>query len=393
MSGPCSNEPVKPLRLFLAFLRLGAVAFGGPASIARIRDLAVVERGWLAQAEFEQGLVLCQMLPGATAMQCAAFIGLRLGGLPGAVAAFLGFGMPAFLVMLAASVAYVHALPLLDVPWLMGGLRLAVVAVVAHATLAFARAQIKTSVDALVVVVAAALFLLQAQPVSVVLGAVLMGMLLPRGPTATVLPPVQIQARQSAWRLAVVLGSGGCALVGLALLSPWLGSLALAMMKIDVTAFGGGFAALPLMYDEFVRSRGAVSALALTDGVALGQITPGPIVITATFIGYIVARLPGAVAATAGIFLPSFTLVIALAPCFGHLQRYGRVRAATRTAALAFVGLLVSATWQIGRSVPWHFMHVVMAAGVLLALHRKLNIILIMASAALAEFILARFGS
>jgi chromate transporter len=378
------------IRLFTAFLRLGATAFGGPASVARMREMAVVRRQWLAAEDFEQGLALCQMLPGATAMQCAAFIGLRLHGLVGAVATFIGFGLPAFLIMLAASMAYVHALPRLGAQGIFAGLRIAVVAIIANATLDFGRAQIKTKTDGLLVGLVAILMLLRGQPVLVVIAAMLLGVLLARKksmPSPTELVPVNLPrlARQLG---LILLGMVGL-MTALLVLSPGLATLALTMMKIDVAAFGGGFAALPLMYDEFVFSRGAVSALALMDGIALGQVTPGPIVITATFIGYQVAGLLGGLVATVGIFIPSFTLVIASTPWFQQLQRYGRVRAATKTAALAFVGLLVSATYQMGQSVPWNVMHVLLVLATFLALRKRMNVILVMVLAAVVEGILS----
>jgi chromate transporter len=374
----------------VAFLRLGATAFGGPASVTRMRELAVVRRRWLSEEEFGRNLALCQMLPGATAMQCAAAVGLRVRGLPGALAAFVGFGLPAFLMMLAASMAYVHALPVLGAQGVFAGLRLAVVAIVANATVELGHSQIKTRADALVAALVALLLCLREPSALVVVLAMLLGTLLARGRAEAPVQLVAIDgrrvARQLGFVLLAVLGFG----VALRLLVPGLVPLALAMMKIDVVAFGGGFAALPLMYDEFVSRHGVVSAVALMDGIALGQITPGPIVITAAFIGYEVARLPGAVVATLGVFIPSFTLVVAAAPWFERLQRYPRVRAATRTAALAFVGLLVFATYQMGQAIAWSIPHALLALLAFVALRKRMNVLLVMALAGLVEGVLGR---
>jgi chromate transporter len=375
-------------QLLAAFLRLGTTAFGGPASVARMRELVVVRRRWLSEEEFVRDLALCQTLPGATAMQCAAAVGLRMGGLPGALATFVGFGLPAFLLMLAGSMLYAHALPRLGAESVFVGLRLAVVAILANATLDFGRSLIRTGADALVAALVALLLCLHERPVLVVVLAMLLGTLLARGRAETPVPAAVVAGRRSWRRLGIVLLAVAGFGLALRLLAPGHVSLALAMAKIDIAAFGGGFAALPLMYDEFVRTRGLMSAAALMDGVALGQITPGPIVITATFIGYQVGRLSGAIVATLGVFIPSFVLIVAAAPWFEHLQRYRRVRSATGTAALAFVGLLVSASYQMGRAVAWSIPHVLLALLAFVALRKRMNVVLVMVLAGLVEWLL-----
>jgi chromate transporter len=379
-----TTETPSSRRLLVAFLRLGATAFGGPASVTRMRELVVVQKRWLSEEEFARNLALCQMLPGATAMQCAAGVGLRARGLPGAVATFVGFGLPGFLMMLAASLAYAHAIHFVGAQGIFVGLRLAVVAIVASATLDFGRTQIRTGADALVAALVAVLLCLREQPVLVVALAMLLGTLLARGRAPEPGHPVAIDSRRAARQMGLVLLAVLVFVMALCWLVPGLVHLALAMMKIDIAAFGGGFAALPLMYDEFVSSRGALSAVVFMDGIALGQITPGPIIITATFIGYQVGRLPGALVATVGVFIPSFSLVVATAPWFERLQRYPRVRAATRVAALAFVGLLVSATYQMGRAVPWSIPHAAVALLAFAALRKRINVVPVMLLAGLA---------
>jgi len=125
-------------KLFLSFLRLGITAFGGPTMVAYIREMSVKKYGWLNQEEFKNGVALCQSIPGATAIQVAGYVGLTKRGLSGAVATFVGFGLPAFLFMLVLSWAYTMFGDLPRVASLFNGLQVIVVAIVANATYTFA---------------------------------------------------------------------------------------------------------------------------------------------------------------------------------------------------------------------------------------------------------------
>jgi chromate transporter len=129
--------------LFLSFFKLGLTAFGGLAMTAHIRKMAVEKKQWLDDSSFRADVALCQMLPGATAMQTAAYVGLHLRGIGGAAASFIGFGLPAFLIMtaLSASYLYVHALP--AVASIFSGLQAMVVAIIAHATFTFGKTWIR----------------------------------------------------------------------------------------------------------------------------------------------------------------------------------------------------------------------------------------------------------
>jgi len=124
-------------------------------------------------------------------------------------------------------------------------------------------------------------------------------------------------------------------------------------MKVDALAFGGGFASLPLMFHEMVEVRPWLEAKTFMDGIALGQVTPGPIVVTATFVGYRVAGLAGALIATVAVFLPSFVLVVAVAPWFSRLRARGWFAPALHGAMLSFVGLLVFVAVHLGQAIQW----------------------------------------
>jgi chromate transporter len=146
-------------QLFLSFLRLGTTAFGGPAMIAHIKALSVERKRWLDEDTYNDGIVLCQFIPGATAIQMAAYVGLKSQGIVGALASYIGFGLPAFILMLALSVFYadVHKLP--EVVSLFSGLQVIVVAIVANATYTFGKSVIKGYLPPLMAAASAVLLL------------------------------------------------------------------------------------------------------------------------------------------------------------------------------------------------------------------------------------------
>jgi chromate transporter len=389
---PSPPGPSRPSSsgLFLSFLRLGSVSFGGPAMVAYIRRLAVTRKSWLSEDEFQQGVALCQAVPGATAMQCAAYVGLRVRGLRGAVLAYAGFGLPAFLLMLALSIAYQHAMQLQPVTSMLVGLRALVVALVANATWAFGRSSVKGLREATISLAAAALFLLGISPFLIVVAAGLAGAMLIRRPVE---PPPQNSPPQTAgWQAlrspALVLAFGAVLVVILALLNGQLLRLALVMMKVDVFAFGGGFASVPLMFQEVVTVRQWVPANVLMDGIALGQVTPGPIVITATFVGHQVAGFAGAIVSTICVFLPSLFAVVLVEPWFGGLRSSPLFRGATQSLVLSFVGLLASVTIQFALLTPWNVPSTIIAILALAALLHKIDVLwVVLVGAVVSAFV------
>lgn len=361
-------------RLFVEFLRLGAVAFGGPAMVAHIRRLAVERQGWMDDAEFREGVALCQAIPGATAMQCAAFIGLRTRGLTGALCAFAGFVLPAFLLMLSLSLGYGKALTLPAGLALLEGLRWVVVALMAHAAWDLGKGHLRSTPDALLAAGAALLFFLKLHPLLILLAAVLAGRLRSRsdGPAA---PATSGPLRHTPWRSPLILGAAGMLLVGmLALARPLLAQLFVSMVKVDLLAFGGGYTALPLLFREVVDLQGWLPARTFLDGITLGQATPGPIVITATFIGHQVAGLVGALAATAGIFLPSLFMLTLVEPWFQRLNRRPDFREVSRCLLLSFAGLLTAVTVQFVLDTHWTWPGLLMALAAFGLLLRKVDV-------------------
>jgi chromate transporter len=375
------------LLLFASFLRVGLTAFGGPAMVAYIRKRVVVQKHWLDPDAFHAGVALCQAIPGATAMQMAAYVGLTLRGVRGATCCYLGFGLPAFLLMLALAMAYSHAQTLPAVISVFSGLQAVIVAVVANATVSFGRTALTHWKHALIALVAAGLFGLRVNPVLIVLLAALLGLLQNSRPPAPLKAAHTGRMEPTARPLLFFLLVSAAAFTLLFLFSSELFELAILMSKIDLLAFGGGFASVPLMFHEFVDVRAWMDAPTFLNGIVLGQFTPGPIVITATFVGYIVHGFWGAIVATGAIFLPSFLILIGVAPWFDQLRTSPWFTRAIDGILCSFVGLLFSVTIGFALNVTWDWPHLALAAAAFAALFCKVDILwVVLAGTAISAF-------
>jgi chromate transporter len=377
-------------QLFAFFARLGATAFGGPAVLARMREVTVVPRGWLASETFDEGFVLSQTVPGATAMQCAAYIGLRSCGLRGAAAATVGFCLPAFVLMLVASVLYGRVAGWDAGEAVLQGLRAVVIAIVASSALDLGRRQLGQRRELAIAAMAAALMLAKCSPILVIAIAAMAGVALLRGSGqgANTSRQGSLQAGHIAKHVGLVLVCAAALLAALFASAPMLGRLAVVMMKVSVFAFGGGYAALPLMLHACVTGHGWLSAGQFMDGVALAQVSPGPLSIVAAFVGYKVGSLFGAMVATISVFFPCWVITIAVAPWFERLQRFHLFRAATRGAAVSLAGLLLAVAFQFGQTVSWSVLHALLAAAALIALQLRVTILWIVLAAGIAAGVL-----
>jgi chromate transporter len=383
-----TNSSPSILRLFTSFIRLGMTAFGGPAMIAYIRKMSVENNKWVDDESFRDGVALCQTVPGATAMQMAAYVGLKVRGLWGAIFCYVGFGLPASVLMLALSVAYArtHALP--AVVSVFSGLQAVIVAVVANATISFGKSSLKHWKSILIALVAAGLFGLMVNPVLIIILAGLLGMLLNgRQPvTGNGLHSKSIGHTTIPLLLSLIASAACLAL--LFFFRKELFYLALLMSKIDLMAFGGGFVSVPLMFHEIVEVRSWMDATTFLNGIVLGQFTPGPIVITATFVGYLVYGILGAVIATVTIFLPSFLILVGIAPWFDRMRSSPWFMRAVGGILCSFVGLLFTVTIRFGLNVQWDWPHLVLAAAAFTALILKLDILwVVLAGGAISAFV------
>lgn len=369
---------IKPsiTKLFTSFLRLGITAFGGPSMIAYIRKLAVEKKHWLDSETFNDGVALCQMIPGATAMQTAAYVGLKAQGVIGASASFIGFGLPAFLLMLTFASLYTNNHNLPFVVSVFSGLQAIIVAVIANATLSFGKNALKDWKAFVIAGIAAVLFGLKVNPILVIFLAAVLGLVLikpkqpnPRGTTFPVQTPTNIKP------LIFILSISIIGIFLLFLFNRTQLNLFILMFRIDLFAYGGGFASVPLMFHEIVEVRNWIGSQTFMNAIVLGQVTPGPIVITATFIGYLLGGLFGGVIATIGIFLPSFILVLVVSPYFDRLRTSPSFNKVINGVLCSFVGLLLTVSVRFGLNVQWDLPHLLLASGAFVALLLKVDIL------------------
>ena len=366
---PAPSELQQPslASVFSAFFRLGLTAFGGPAMVTYIRKMAVEQKGWLDSAIFDDGVALCQAIPGATAMQVAAYAGLRIRGAAGALAAFVGFGLPAFLLMMVLSALYVSTSELPPVKALFLALQAIIVAMIAYATVSFGRTSLKHWIHVLIAGIAAVLFIAGVHPIIVIALAALLGITLLPTPDKKQEIPVTTLPRPEKSFLMLLAGAAAF-FVLLYFLQPDLFALASTMARIDLFAFGGGFAALPLMFQEVVVVHSWLNSATFINGLALGQVTPGPIVITATFVGFLAYGFWGGVVATIAIFTPSFLFVVGTVPYYDRLRSSQLYHKMFLGILYSFVGLLLSVTIKLALVVPWSWFPALLAGGAFLSL-------------------------
>jgi len=343
--------------------------------VVYIRKMAVTQKKWIDDESFHDGVALCQTIPGATAMQTAAYVGLRPRGLPGAAVSFIGFGLPAFFIMMILSALYVHAHSLPIFVSAFAGLQAIIVAIVANATMSFGSTLLKNWKSVLLAAVAAGMFGVGASPILVILLASLLGFLLP---IKQLLPQKIIgSARKPHYlrTLLLLLLAVAAGLVLLLFTNRKLFHLVTLMLRIDLFAFGGGFASVPLLFHEIVDVRSWLDGPTFLNGIALGQITPGPIVITATFIGYLLYGSLGGIIATISVFLPSFFILAGIEPYYNRLRRSIYFSKAIAGILCSFAGLLLSVTIRLALQVPWDLARILLASVAFIALRFKINIL------------------
>ncbi len=329
--------------------------------IVHIRKMAVEQKQWLDETTFRDGVALCQMIPGATAMQTAAYVGFKTRSTFGAGASFIGFALPAFLIMVVLSVAYAkgHSLP--PIISAFKGLQVIVTAIVAHAAFTFGKTWLKDWRGMFVALMAAAMFGLGINPILVIIAAMICGLGLHGKENKPSIQAMVPEHRYPYKSFLLILLLAAIAIALLFILRRPLFDLAFLMSRIDLFAFGGGYSSLPIMLNEVVHVRGWLDKFTFMDGIALGQITPGPIVITATFIGYLLYGFSGAIIATIFIFLPSFILVIAIEPYFANLQRSRYFNRAIRGILYSFVGMLMSVVIHFTLNITWDIPRILFA--------------------------------
>jgi chromate transporter len=363
------------LSIAAAFLHLGSTAFGGLAMLEPMRRLVVEKQQWLQPQEFLDGLALCQLLPGATVVQMAAYAGYRLRRTPGALAAAAGFVLPAFVFMLCLSYLYFHYGA---VPWVKAvsrGLNAMVIALIFQALWGFGRSLGRGWPGWVVAGLTFLALALNAPYLPVFLGAGLLRLALSRVQGEMDQPPAGVTTsthRPGTGHLVfqVVAGLAAVSLLVVGL-SRWdfiLSRLALIFLKIGTVSFGGGFVMIPILQWEVVSHWQWLTTKQFLDGILLSFATPGPLIILAAFVGFWVRGLAGAVVATFCVFLTPIALTIILFPFYQSLKSVRWMRPVLQGILAALVGMLALVIWQMGASALHSFSDLAILAGAAVAL-------------------------
>ena len=346
--------PVTRGELFRTFFRLGCIAFGGPAAVVPMRELVVKKRRWMVDETFGHGLALCQALPGITSIQTAAFVGMRLGGPAGAVAAFVGYGLPAFILMMTLASLYARGHDLGPMLAAFRGLQAIVLALLLHAIWVLGQSSIRTWREMMLAGASAGALVATGSPILAIIAAGVGGMLLrPARREVDGLAGAEPDRPEMPWVVPILAATLLAGWGVLRLTQPHLATLGAIFAKVDIVAFGGGFTSLPLMFDEIVTKRHMLSPHVFMDGIALGQVTPGPFAITATYAGYQIAGFAGGVVATIAMFGPSLMVLIIAARHMQQLRNADWFPAMSFGAKCSFVCLLGSMTIHFGRAMAW----------------------------------------
>jgi len=331
-------------RLAWLFLRLGATAFGGPAAhIALMREEVVRRRSWLTDREFLDLLGATQLIPGPNSTEMAMHIGWRRAGMPGLLVAGICFILPSALMVTALARAYVRLGHLPQVEALLHGVKPVILAIVARALWDLGRQAIQTPMLAVMAACAAALAVTGLHELTVLFGTAAAVAVLSRvGPG--------VRGRTGpAWAGFPFAGAAAVATeVAVAPVGLW--PLFFFFLKVGAVLFGSGYVLLAYLRADLVERWQWLTEAQLLDAVAAGQVTPGPVLTTAAFVGYLLAGLPGAAVATAGIFLPAFVLVALTARVIERLRTWallGRFLDGLNVASWALMGVV---TWQLGRT-------------------------------------------
>lgn len=331
-------------QVFIQFLWLGCVSFGGPAAhIGYFQRTFVTRLRWLSQAEFAQLLALCQLLPGPASSQLGFAIGRHRAGLGGALAAFLGFTLPSFLLLLAAAIGLGQLGANLWLEAALHGLKLLALVVVADAVLAMSRQFCQSRLQQGIMVATAAVLWWQPGLLTQALTLVGAALLCARRATGSPDAPRPTGA-QPQWPILLLFA---LLFIGLPLLADGPASQLVAdFYRAGSLVFGGGHVVLPLLAESIGQ---ALSQPQFLTGYSLAQLVPGPMFTLASYLGALLlptSPFTGALLATLALFLPGFLLLWAMGPCWQRWLAHPRLAGAVSGINAAVVGLLLAALYQ-----------------------------------------------
>lgn len=375
------------------FLRLGITAFGGPAAhVAMMEEELVRRRAWLSREKFLDLLGASSLIPGPSSSELAIHIGYLRAGWPGLVIAGAGFIFPAAAIVGALAWAYVRWGRLPATSALLYGVKPVVIAVVIQALWGMGKTAMKTRLLAVLGVAAASASFLGWHPLLVLATAGLAAVVADRFASGWPGSRRMRAAILAPWRWLAAPGTS-LASVSIGTTVPFsLGSLFLVFLKIGAVVFGSGYVLLAFLRADLVAHRGWLTDAQLLDAVAVGQVTPGPVFTTATFVGYLLGGWRGACVATIAIFLPAFLLVAASGPLIPRIRKSRAAGAFLDGVNVASLALMAAVTWQLGRAsiVDWVTAALALVASIALLRFRVNSAWLVLGGAALGAFLHAR---
>ena len=376
----------------LVFLKLGTIAFGGPAAhLAMMEEEFVRRRRWITHAEFLDRLATANLIPGPSSTEVAIFVGQLKRGWRGLIVAGCCFIIPAALIVSAIAWAYVRFGSLPKAEGVLYAIKPAVVAIVIQALGKLGRTGVRTTLLAVIAALAAVLSLLGVSPVLVLVFAGLVSAAAFTMKNRLMRAGVGLQkivGLQKAVGLPKVV-AGATAVVAVGTAFPvGLARLFLSFLKIGSVVFGSGYVLLAFLQTEFVERLHWLTDKQLIDAVAVGQFTPGPLFTTATFIGYVVAGWMGAVVATVGIFLPGFVLVAVSGPMIPRLRRSAVAAAALNGVVAGSLALMAVVAMQLGKAsiVDWKTL-IVFGVSLIALLRFRVNSAWVVAAAAVVGWV------
>lgn len=390
------TERIPLSSLFLTFLKIGSTAFGGfMALISVVQNEVVERRRWLKAEDMLDGVSLATILPGPVAVNVVAYVGYRLRGGLGALVSVVGVTFTAFVLMLVLSVAYFQWGSIPAVGRVFHGFIPAVAAIIVMAAWNMGRKAAK-GWQQMALAALAAVLLLSVRgfwiTLIIIAGSGVAGLLLfrPRPPKSDAPADPQPTTRKRASLLSVA------PLMPVSMLASFLNldmaiaaKLLVTFGGMSVLLFGGGYVFIPLIQGVVVGTHHWLTAKEFVDGIAMSQIMPGPIVLSATFVGYKVAGFAGALAATIGIFGPPALIMVAASHVLVRIKKSAAIGAALAGIRPAVVGMIAAAAVTVGESAPHHWLSVLIFAVALVAMWRfKVQVIWLIPVAGFAGWLL-----
>jgi chromate transporter len=380
-----SNQVVPEKQVSLAelafvCLKLGTIAFGGPAAhIAMMQEEFVRKRQWITEADFLDRLGAANLIPGPSSTEVAIFIGHAKRGWAGLVVAGCCFIIPAAVMVTLIAAAYVRYGALPQVAGVLYAIKAAVIAVILHALWGLGQTAVKTTLLGFIGAVAVVLSAMRVAPLIVlaVAGVASGGVFWVKN------RGVAPSAVGFSGKLALLAGTAAVAATPVSLLR-----LFLSFLKIGAVVFGSGYVLLAFLRAEFIHHLHWLTEKQLIDAVAVGQFTPGPVFTTATFIGYLVAGVPGAVVATVGVFVPGFIFVALSGRMLPKIRRSPLAGAILDGVVVGSLALMAVVAWQLGRAaiVDWITLAIMVVSAALL-LRFRINSAWIVGGAAVIGWI------